>query len=384
MPHIPTIMFLVIGLGWLALGIRAAIGLRKLPNLGKIQPSLTGSFPHVSIVFAARDEAEKLPAALASMAALDYPNYDIIAADDRSADVTGKILDDFAAQNPRVTAMHIAELPPGWLGKPYALEEAARRATGEWLVFTDADVVFMPGVLGRALALAERERWDHLTLLAEVEMRGFLEKVALGFFALCFILGNRIWRVSDPGSKSYAGVGAFQLVRRSAYEASGTHRRLALEVLDDMKLGKIIKDSGFRSGVAACDGLVRVRWQDGIGNIVRGVTKNMFAALNFHIYLALVAVGLILVSSVLPLAGALFAHGPIRVAAAFAALIPAVLQGILIHEMGESRFYGLTYPLGALLFVYMVLRSMVVTLAQGGVVWRETFYPIDELRRGIV
>jgi len=382
--QLSILIFGLLALGWLIKSIRAGAGLLKIPRISRISPAPGGALPRISIVFAARDEAEKLPAALASLLALDYPDYEVIAADDRSTDGTSEILDNFAQVNSCLRVVHIAKLPSGWLGKPHALEMAAKIATGQWLLFTDADVHFDPLVVRRSIALAKERKWDHLTLLAGVEMRGFWEKVAISYFGFCFMFGSQAWRVSDPKSAKYLGVGAFQLVRRAAYIASGTHKRLAMDVLDDMKLGKILKQSGFRSGIAAADGLVTVRWHAGLGNIIRGVTKNLFSLFHFRVAPTLACVVLILISGVLPFVGLFIASGAAWVFSLIAALTAVIVQGEMIHGAGESRFYGLTHPLGAFIFIYMMLRSMVVTLRQGGVVWRDTFYPLDELRRGIV
>ena len=358
--------------------------MRSLPHLGRVAPLEGADVPYVSILFAARDEAEKLPAALESMLALDYPNLEIVAVNDRSRDSTGAILDDFARRDPRLRAVHITDLPPGWLGKPHALEAAYEHSCGDWLVFTDADVHFSADVLRRALALAGERGCDHLTLLAKVVMHGFWETTALSFFGFVFVFGNEPWRVSDPHApRSYVGIGAFQLLRRAAYQDIGTHRRLALEVVDDMKLAKLVKLSGRVSCAGAADGLVRVRWQDGFKNLVRGVTKNMFAALGFSVPLALFVSVAILLISFVPFARLFFATGAARAAAGVAALAAVLLEGDLAHEGGASRLYGLTHPLGALIFAWMVLRSMIVTLWRGGIVWRDTFYPLDELRRGM-
>jgi hypothetical protein len=382
--QISVAIFGLLALGWVMQAVTGGLGLRRIPRIAQIAPASGNTLPRVSIIFAARDEAEKLPTALSSMLTLDYPDYEVIAADDRSTDGTDKILDQFARNNSHLCVLHIKELTSGWLGKPHALEAAAGAATGEWLLFTDADVRFDPLVLRRAMALATDKKWDHLTLMANADMHGFWEKITLTYFGFCLVFGSQAWKVSDPKSPKYLGIGAFQLVRRGAYQASGTHKRLAMEVLDDMKLGKILKQSGFRSGVASGDGMVRVRWHDGMGNIIRGVTKNMFGSLNFSIGLTLTSAALILISGVLPFGGVIFAGGAARVFAFIAALTAVIAQGEMAHGTGESRLYGLTHPMGSLIFVYMMLRSMVVTLRQGGVIWRETFYPLDELRRGLV
>ena len=173
---------------------------------------------------------EKLPAALKTFLALDYPRYEVVAVDDRSEDATESILRGAAARDSRLKVVRIDALPSGWLGKPHGLEQAYKNSTGEWLVFTDADVSFAPDLLRRAVALARQCGWDHLTLLGRAEMYGFWETIAMTFFGMGFLMGTRPWSVSNPRSGAYVGVGSFQLIRRSAYEKMGTHRALAMEV----------------------------------------------------------------------------------------------------------------------------------------------------------
>src|SRR5271168_2826706 len=203
---------------WVFHGLRSAYGATKLPWVKDFVPALDEVCPNISLIFAARDEEEKLPAALATLAALDYPHLEIIAVDDRSQDASGRILDDFAAAHSRFRAVHVSELPAGWLGKPHALQKAYEASTGEWLLFTDADVRFETSVLRRAVAMAEKLRADHLTLGAKVEMRGFWEKTVLTFFALAFHVANQLDQVGNVKSKAYAGIGAFQMLKRSVYE----------------------------------------------------------------------------------------------------------------------------------------------------------------------
>jgi len=371
-------------LAWIVAALVIGRGMSKIPFMSEAPLPGGEPLPRISIIFAARDEAEKLPQALATFARLDYPNYEIIAADDRSVDGTGAILDAAAAGNANFKAVHIAQLPDGWLGKPHALETAYRESSGEWIVFTDADVRFAPTVLRKALGLMESKGWDHLTILADIDMKGFWEITAIAFFGMGFVLGTRPWRVSNPRSHSYMGVGAFQMVRRSAYEKMGTHQHLRMEVIDDMKLGKLIKESGFRSGLAVSQNSVRVRWHEGFGEIVRGVTKNMFAGFQFKIAYALFAIAGMTLISIAPTVALFFTHGWTQFAAAVCVATSMGLQGLLLKETDVSPLYGMTHPLGAAVFIYMVLRSMFVTLRQGGIVWRGTFYPLDKLRRGIV
>ena len=378
------LLFGLIAFFWLTHGIRVAYGALRLPWLKDFGPAPDAECPRISMLFAARDEEEKLPAALATLMEIDYPNLEVIEVDDRSQDATGRILDGFAAEHPRLCVVHVAELPPGWLGKPHALQKAYEASTGDWLLFTDADVRFKADALRRAIGLAKAQRLDHLTLMGDVEMIGFWETVLITFFGMAFNLAADPYRVPNPNSRAYVGVGAFQLLRRAAYEGSGTHRRLAMEVVDDMKLGKIVKQSGFRSGAGMAQDFVALRWHAGLGNLVRGVTKNFFAAVGYNVPAVALAIAGLLLMNVTPLFGVLFGHGWIRVFAAIGLLIALCFHTGVDIGMRVSPLYAFTHPLGAILLSYMLLRSTTITLKQGGIIWRDTFYPLEELKRGVV
>ena len=163
------------------------------------------------MIFAARDEQEKLPRAIKTLSTIAYPNLEIIAVDDRSKDKTPAILDAAARIDDRLRIIHLKELPQGWLGKPHALQNAYEVSTGEWLLFTDADVKFAPDALIRAMNLAQARGIDHLTLLGDVEREGFWETVLLTFFGVAMHLATESHQVSNPNSRAYLGVGAFQL-----------------------------------------------------------------------------------------------------------------------------------------------------------------------------
>ena len=369
---------------WLTHGLRVAFGALQLPWLKQFEPAADADCPRISLLFAARDEEEKLPAALATLMEIDYPNLEVIAVDDRSNDTTGRILDEFAATHPRLRVVHVTELPRVWLGKPHALQTAYEASNGDWLLFTDADVRFKPNALRRAISLAKARKLDHLTLFCDVEMVGFWEKVLITFFGLGFHLATDPARVGNPRSSRYVGVGAFQLLRRSAYEASGMHRRLAMEVIDDMKLGKIVKQTGFRSDCAIAHDFVVVRWHAGLGNLVRGVTKNFFAGAGYRLWLVATQLTGLVMLNIVPFVGVFLTHGWMRMLCAIAVLTAVCFHAGVAIVMRVSPVYALTHPLGVLLFCYMLLRSTVVTLRQGGIIWRGTFYPLDELKRGVV
>jgi hypothetical protein len=379
-----TVLLGIIAFLWILEAIDLTPGVRSMPSLDDA-PSMADSVcPPVSVLFAARDEADKLPHALGTFLALDYPRYEVIAVDDRSADATGSILASSARKDSRLKPVRVDSLPSGWLGKPHALQQAYEHSSGEWLIFTDADVHFAPGLVRRAVAMARQKGWDHMTLLGAPKMFTFGEKIAMTFFGLALVVGTRPWKASDTRSRGYAGVGAFQMVRRSAYEKMGTHRRLAMEVIDDMKLGKLMKESGAGSGAAKAGFGVSVHWHAGVGNMIRGTTKNFFAASGFKLRLTALQVFGLLLMCVFPALALPFAHGWARVFAGIAIAVPLVIEGMVAREFKTSPAWAVTYPIGAMIFAWMLTRSAIVTLWQGGIVWRGTFYPLDDLKRGVV
>jgi glycosyltransferase involved in cell wall biosynthesis len=380
-----TILLGIVAAFWILYGGYCLIRIQGIPRLGDFSPEPGEPHSLVSILVAARNEASSLPRALPTLVTQERANFEVVAVDDRSDDATGAILDDFAARDSHLRVVHVTELPAGWLGKPHALQMAYEKSSGEWLLFTDADVRFHPEAVARALRMVRERNLDHLTLVASLDMHGFWEHTALSYIALAFLLGIRPWLVDKPAAGSYMGIGAFQMVRRSAYEAAGGHRRLAMEVVDDMKLGKMVKRAGYRSNVGFAEGYVRLRWQEGLRNITRGLTKNMFAGMSFHVWKAVGTFFAVLILSVLPFVALAFTHGLtfwLALAASVGAIVfnAAVLRG----SGAESPVYGIAHPVGALVFAWIAMRSMVVTLWRGGIIWRDTFYPLDELRRGSV
>jgi hypothetical protein len=378
------VLFGLLAAIWVFAGLRMAWGVLKLPRLGEVTPLDAADCPSVSVLVSARDEEAKLAAALRTLVTQDYPRYEVIAVDDRSRDATPRLLDEFAQQHANLKVIHLSELPKGWLGKPHALHEAYKQSSGEWLVFTDADVRFAPDLLRRAVALARARSWDHLTVMPLLETEDFWERTALTYWSFGFFIGRQPREARNPRSGAFMGVGAFQLLRRAAYEAVGTHRRLAMEVIDDMKLGKLVKRGGFRSGAIVGEKWLHLRYAPGLGNIVRGFTKNFFAAAGFHLSLAVAAVAVTLAASVLPIVALAFTSGWARLLCAICVVVAVGLHAWVALLLNVSPLYSLTHPLGALILCYMMARSTAVTLWQGGVRWRDTFYPLEELRKGRV
>jgi len=378
----------ILALAWFYRLLGAAFGVPKITDIATPEWNRTppGS-PHVTIVVPARNEEAHIEQALSQLLQLDYANYEVIAINDRSTDRTGEAMDRVAAMpsaHGKLRVIHISELPAGWLGKAHAMWTAAKQAKGEWILFTDADVMFEPEVLNRALSYATAERADHVVLFPSMVMHNPGERMMIAFFQTLFVFGHRPWKVADPKTKDFMGVGAFNLIRKSTYEAIGTYEALRFEVLDDMKLGKLVKTSGFAQRNVFGHGLITIRWAHGALGVVQNLTKNMFAVMSFRPFMTLLGAAALGFLNLMPFLGLILAHGWARVPYAVALFS---IFGIYVGMSWMSDiapYYFVLHPASSVLFVYIVLRSMVLTLARGGVVWRGTFYPLEELKRGLV
>jgi glycosyltransferase involved in cell wall biosynthesis len=366
---------------WLGAAWEVMRGNRRLTRLAADNAPPPTRWPRVSLVFAARNEETTVGAAVPTMLALDYPDLELIAVNDRSEDRTGEILDGLAAREPRLRVDHVCELPAGWLGKNHALHHGARRATGDWILFTDADIHFRSDALRRAIAHAETRRLDHLAAVPQLNERGHLLGICVGAFSLIFALFLRPWRIPNPHSPAHSGIGAFNLVRTAAYRARGGHAPLRLRPDDDVKLGKLMKSDGGRSEFALGAGLISVAWYASVGELVRGLTKNAFAGVDYRAWMILGGVAAHMLFFFRPLVAVLATEGGAR--AAYAASVGLMLLVAVDHQRfaGGRRWHGLLFPLGLAVLDYILLRSMVVTLWQRGIVWRGTHYSLADLRR---
>ncbi len=382
---------ILLGAVWLRLIVEGGLGVRKLADLTDPEwgyPFSPESAPRLAIVVPGCNEEAAVRGALASLTALDYPNFEIVAIDDRSTDQTGEIMDEVAAQarargdHPRVTVVHIKELPAGWLGKTHAMWTGANAVRSDWILFTDADCIFRSDCLRRALAYAESSGADHLVLFPTMLRESWGETMMFSFFQTLFNFAHRPWKVADPRAPDHVGVGAFNLIRRSAYSQVGTYEALRLSVVDDMDLGKLVKHRGLKQRVAFGEGLVSLHWAKGAFGVVNNLSKNLFAFFKFSWLRALGgAIGLAFLS-LGPFAGLVWAHGWVRLGYGIAVASIAVLYIGMQKKTKISPLFFFLYPLGGVLGVYAILRSAFITTVHGGVTWRGTKYSIAELKAG--
>jgi cellulose synthase/poly-beta-1,6-N-acetylglucosamine synthase-like glycosyltransferase len=332
----------------------------------------------------AKDEAAAIAHSLRSLLACDYPNLQIVAVDDRSTDATGRLMDEIAASpasNGRLRVLHVKKLPEGWMGKPHAMALAATGVTSDWLLFTDADVIFDPRAIRLAIQYAEQSHGDHMVLYPTLILHSVAEKMLIGFFQSVSALAARPWKIADPkATKDYIGVGAFNLIRRPVYEALGGYAELRMEVLEDMRLGFRAKREGYAQRVAFGKDLVRIRWAESAWGILNNLTKNLYSTFRFRTSLLLAACVGMFVMCLTPFV-ALFFPGPAQWAGTVT-LVALLLLNLRYWRLTDiPPVYLALFPIATLLFVGTLLCSMILVLWRGGVLWRGTLYPLKELRR---
>ena len=376
--------------GWC---LMAVVSFHALPALlwmsfHRLQRIHTGvpapdTWPAVSIIVAARDEEARVEEALRGLLASDYPELDIHFANDRSTDSTAAIADRLAAEDARLQVLHIQHLPDGWLGKTNAMQRAARQSRSEWLLFTDGDILIEPPVLRQVIQYVEARELDHFCLLPSMETDSWMECVLTSFFAMLFSFGTYPWLRQTRFPLAYYGVGAFNLVRRSSYESVGGHEQIRMDVMDDVNLGRMLRDHGARADALVAGPAVRVRWQDSAWGVIRGLEKNAFAACRYSVF-QLIRFSLLYVTLfLLPVAALTCLTFPPVSGFAATALLLAVSFGWTSHLFGGHFLVAPWLPVGAAAVLLAFWRSAWVTLRQGGVNWRETFYPLHTLRNSL-
>lgn len=354
-----------------------------IPGLATERPA-PGSdpVPTVAVIVPARNEGATLEPALRRLLESAGPGTSVVVVNDRSTDDTGEIADRLVDGQPRARAVHVAELPPGWLGKNHALARGAQAAPEtDYLLFTDADVHFEPGAIEAAVALAEREQLDHLAGAPRVAARGAALQGMIATFGVLFALFTRPWRVADPKSDAFIGIGALNLVRRESYLAAGGHEPIRLRIDDDLGLGELLKRRGGRAAFCFARDVAEVEWYPSLGAMVRGLEKNAFAGVGYRTWFVLLASAALIVLflgpwllAALPAAtwlerGLLLATGAIQLIGATRAA----------RDAGLDPRAGLLFPLGIVLFLFILWRSTLVALVTRRVRWRGTDYALDEL-----
>lgn len=376
------IVLWAVALAWLSRAIAAARGLPAIPDL------LLAGFdcvpqgtPTITVIVPARNEEENIAATLSSLLGQDYP-VQIIAVDDRSTDSTGIIIDQLASTHPeKLLGLHVKELPDGWLGKTHAMALAARQAGTDFILFTDGDVLFRSDAIRRSLVAAIESGADHFVTVPAPITRRWDEAAVLGFFQnVSLVWGARPWRIADPKAKrDVIGIGAFNMIRKEAYLQIGGFEALRMEIVEDIGLGRRVKQAGLAQRIAFGRGLVTLYWAAGSWGLIDVMTKNLFAAMLFSVWLAMAAGFWLTIFCIAPFVGFLCEGTRLQAILTVGALL--WVYRLIGRHTGISTIYALLAPYGAALMAFALLRSAYRTLRQGGITWRGTFYSLAQLKK---
>ena len=341
---------------------------RKEPDLER-GPAAPADPPLVSVVIPARNEAATIETVVRSVLASTYPRLEVIVVDDRSTDDTAAIAGRLALADGRLRVVAGAELPAGWYGKPWACVQGWRAARGDVLVFTDADTRHAPELLSRATAALETTGAGLVTVSPHQLCLSFWERVVMP--QIWLLLGLRYHpRIVSRARRARDVIanGQFIMVTREAYEAVGTHEAVRGEVAEDLALAQAFHAAGRRVHFAFGERLMETRMYQGLGHLVEGWSKNVYLGgrRSFPgepLLQALVPVMLAgamlfwLVPPAALLVGALSGGAPWVSAAVTATALSVLFWVVMSVAMRIPAWYGLMYPLGALVFLFIVARS---------------------------
>jgi len=275
------ISYLLAGPGfWIAVTLLMLSSVRRMSVIHRPAPPLPSPPPKATILVPAKDEGRRIADCLRSLLAQDYPDFNVIAVDDRSTDQTGAVMDQLAAADPRLRIVHIkpGELPDGWTGKNHALHKGIQTADGQWLLLVDSDVIVAPHALRTTIATAEVKRLGMLSLLLKLETHTLAERIVLPLASGALAAFFTISLTNAEWSNVAFGNGQFLLIRRTTYDLIGGHRAVREQYCEDIALARLVKDIGDRPRIAFGADLGEVRMYDSLASILRGFARIYFAA----------------------------------------------------------------------------------------------------------
>ena len=371
---------------WVALAITAVYDRYKVPRLDDVAPPGPDDppLPRLSIIVTAHNEERSAERALRSLLGLRYADYEVIYVNDRSTDRTGEIAERLREGDARLRVLHIDELPPGWFGKPHAAQRGADAASGDVLLFTDADVTFAPDAATCGVRHLVRQGLDHLAATPRLTLTGTMLQACTIASHLFVSAKHRLWKVQDPRSSAFFGVGSYTIMRADSYRAVGGHARVALRPDEDLRLGQAVKLSGMRSAFLKGEALLACPWYDSLGDFIRGLEKNFFAALDYSVFVVTGATATLAWLSVGPLVMAplLLSTGHVLAGSLFAAcpIIYWTAATTLSRDDSYPWWSAIPLPVAILIIAYAIWRSAFLTIFRG-VVWGGPPIPLSRLRR---
>jgi chlorobactene glucosyltransferase len=335
----------------------------------------------VTIIVPARNEEANIVACLETLVAQDYTRKEIIVVDDGSQDATAELVSEFAASHPEVRLVCGNPLEDGWIGKTFALSQGVAAARGEIFVFVDADTRFRPSLLRTALERFKADAGAILSLLPHIDSPGFWERVVNPFVAEMFLVSMPFDKVNDPSSRIALSNGQFLMTTRSFLDDIGGLASIRDNILDDIALARKAKSAGRRVSLYYGAEYLHVRMYDSLRSVFMGWSKNFYRgfALNYPPILIVGVVAALLCVYVAPLIFPLAVLLlPLAAATKVAAFAPLAIE--ILSTWWKRARYGLnpdsawTIPVGAAIYIAIVVNSTIRTVSGIGVQWKGRSY----------
>lgn len=370
--------------GWLVFAAVALYGLAGRKPLLPLQNSrLTTDAPLVSVLIPARNEAHRVLAqSVRSVLAQDYEHLEVIAVNDRSTDATESILRSIAETDERLHVINGVEPPAGWLGKPYALQQALEASRGQWVLTIDADMVLEQEAVRIAIGRALAGGYDVLTLIPYFETKSFWERVFTPAWVLVLLGAYPFAALNNPKMKHVLAFGGFSLIHRQALARLGDFAAVRADIVEDVRLAELLKSSGARYRIEHAPNLIRTRMQSSFREIWDYLLRGMFGGMRYSLVLAalyiftgytfVVAPALIAAFCVLMLAAGA-SGGWLSLLVVPSLMVWALQVSVLMFICKRCDIpiaYALTTPLGLSLFYTALLISVINILRGKGVTWK--------------
>ena len=334
--------------------------------------------PKVSVVIAAKNEGANVEPCLNALEKQTYRNLEIILVNDRSTDETGSVMQKYTTRHSSWKYIEIVTLPDRWIGKTNALEQGGKTATGDFIVFSDGDVVYSSDAVEKAMQTVITHHLDHLVMSATLHGTGILLHAMQTIFTMGMVSLLRLHKVgSSP--KYYVGAGIFNLVKTSLYRSLGGHESIRLEVIDDLMLGKIMVLGGGKAGFMNGRDLIKLDWYPNWKAMIHGLEKNAFASIRYSIPRLLIFGTFMFSIFLFPYAG-LFLSSPIFWISIASLVLSHSIMALVGRRTGHRAIVTLFLPIAVIMIAFAFFRSTWITLSRGAVIWRDTSYSLKVLK----
>jgi len=363
-----------------------------LPSLSK--EKLKTEYPSVSVIIPTRNESKRISPCIASMKNQDYPDLEVIIIDD-SNDDTVDVIKGIVNDDKRFKILKEKKLDQGWVGKPHAMQQGSREAKGEWLLFIDADTVHTPHLIASAIKHSIEKKLDMLSILAELVCKTFWEKVIQPIPTGLLLFISPMGKVNDPKTKNAFALGPFILIKKSVFEKIGGYEKIRGKIADDVEMAKMLKESGFKIGLAKAHDMMKLRMYEKFRDIWEGWSKNIFMGLVqkrqisskgkqtlillFGLFILFTMVVYPFISTLISLNLYYFVKNSLWLqilSISFFIWLFSILTQIFVHKKYHigNPFFSPLYFIGGIVTMGIFLNSAFKTLSGKGVKWKDRVY----------